>query len=118
MKAELRARLRNGETIYDYREPGNSMAPIIKHREPVTIAPCDVEKIEIGDIVYAKVRGRHYTHRVNAIQGDRIQIANNHGLVNGWTSRRQIYGIVIEVNGRPIPGAVSKVTNVSLESTE
>lgn len=109
MNAKLLERLTRGEKIENYREPGNSMTPIIKHRDPVTIAPVDIDKLEIGDVVLAKVRGKFYTHLVNAIRGDCIQIANNHGYVNGWTSRRQIYGIVIEVNGHALPSALSKV---------
>jgi hypothetical protein len=34
MNAQLIERLKRGEKIENYREPGNSMTPIIKHREP------------------------------------------------------------------------------------
>lgn len=102
-------RLARGETVQKYREPGNSMTPIIRHREPVTLAPVDTAKLEKGDIVLAKVRGRFYTHKIVAICKGRVQIANNHGHVNGWTSRQQVYGIVTAVSGVPRPGAESKV---------
>lgn len=32
-----------------------------------------------------------------AIEGDRYQISNNHGHINGWTTRTKIYGIVTEI---------------------
>ena len=111
MHSQIIERLKRGETIKNFRESGNSMTPVIKHREPVTIAPVDVSKLERGDIVLAKVRGHFYTHRVNAIQGDRVQIANNHGHVNGWTNFRHVYGIVIEVSGKPISSAKLKIKN-------
>lgn len=84
-----------GETIIS-KEPGNSMTPIIKHRQPVKIEPCTWEDVEVGDIVYCKVRGYVYTHLVKAINDKRgCQIGNNHGHVNGWT--KSVYGKVIEV---------------------
>ncbi|MFA6603377.1 MAG: hypothetical protein WCT10_00880 [Patescibacteria group bacterium] len=109
MNALILERLARGETIENHREPGNSMAPLIRHREPVTLAPVDASKLERGDIVLAKVRGRFFTHKVSAVQGDKVQIANNHGRVNGWTSRRQVYAIVTAVNGVPRLRAAEKV---------
>ena len=58
-------RLLAGETIVS-REPGNSMVPIIGHRQPVRIAPATWETVAKGDIVFCKVRGRYYTHLVKA----------------------------------------------------
>ncbi len=49
-------------------------------------------------MVPAKVKGRHYLHLGSAIGGDRIQISNNHGYVNGWTYRNKIYGIVTAID--------------------
>jgi hypothetical protein len=34
---------------------------------------------------------------VKAIQAERFQIGNNRGFINGWISRRQIYGRLIRV---------------------
>ena len=107
--APILERLARGETVEGYKEPGNSMVPIIHHREPVTLAPVDTSKLKKGDVVLAKVGGRFYTHKVVAVQGDRVQIGNNHGHVNGWTSRDQVYAIVTEVNGRVIRRALDKV---------
>jgi hypothetical protein len=47
---------------------------------------------EIGDIVLCKVSGAQDLHLVKAIQGERLQIGNNRGGINGWITRRQIYG--------------------------
>ena len=57
-----------------------------------TVAPLGDHELAIGDIVLCKVKGSQYLHLVKAIQGDRIQIGNNRGLINGWITRRQVYG--------------------------
>ena len=52
--------------------------------------------LSVGDVVYAKVAGRFFTHKVSAKNDDRgVQISNNHGHVNGWT--KHVYGKVIKV---------------------
>ena len=55
--------------------------------------------VKVGDAVFCKVKGNMVTHLVTALQGGvdnrRIQISNNHGHVNGWTTT--IYGRVTEI---------------------
>jgi hypothetical protein len=88
-------RLLSGETFVTC-ESGNSMTPLIKHRQDHRLAPCSIEEVSIGDIVYCKVRGKFYTHLVKAIEQDKgALIGNNHGKINGWT--KQVYGKVVEV---------------------
>jgi len=88
-------RLRNGETIIS-REPGNSMVPLIRHRQPVRLAPATWEDVEVGDMVFCRVKGNVYTHLVKAKNEKRgVLIGNNHGRTNGWT--KTVYGKVIEV---------------------
>ena len=84
-------RLQNGEIIVS-REPGNSMEPILKSREPVILVPIKDEEelysLEEGDIVFAKVHGNCYTHKVYAIDREKgVKIGNNHGHENGWTKQ-------------------------------
>jgi hypothetical protein len=92
-KAEM---LMAGRTIIS-KEPGNSMLPDIKSRQPVRLAPVKSwEDVSIFDIVYCKIRGRYLTHRVVGKDPHKgCQIANNKGFVNGWT--KQVYGKVIEI---------------------
>ena len=88
-------KLLNGETIIS-KEPGNSMLPLIKSKQPVRLAPTTWEDVEVGDMVYCKVKGNLYTHLVTATDPKRgAQISNNQGYVNGWT--KNVYGKVIEV---------------------
>jgi hypothetical protein len=91
-------KLLQGETIIS-KEPGNSMTPLLKSRQPVRLAPATWETVEVGDIVYCKVHGNLYTHLVKAKNQDRgCLIGNNHGHDNGWT--KNIYGKVIEILGQ------------------
>ena len=91
-KTEL---LRLGKTIIS-KEPGNSMLPLIKSRQPVELTPCTYDQVKIDDIVYCKVRGNYYTHLVKAIDPQRgCLIANNKGHINGWT--KNVYGKVTKI---------------------
>lgn len=88
-------KLAAGETIIS-KEPGNSMLPIIKSKQPVKLAPAKWEEILPGDIVYCKVKGSMLTHLVTAIDSKKgCQISNNSGFINGWT--KNIYGKVVEI---------------------
>lgn len=88
-------KLSEGETIIS-KEPGNSMLPLIKSRQPVKIKPITWQETEVGDIVYCKVKGNYYTHLVVAKDVKKgCQIANNSGYVNGWT--KNVYGKVVEI---------------------
>lgn len=85
------------------RPHGDSMRPLINSRDEITIAPADIDDLRVGDVVLARVRGRLMCHLISAIDGDRIQISNNHGHVNGWTHRSKVYGAVIAVEGETAP---------------
>jgi hypothetical protein len=88
-------RLMNGETFVT-SEKGNSMVPLIHSGQEHMLAPTTLEEVEVGDIVYCKVRGKFYTHLVKAKNQDKgLLIGNNRGYNNGWT--KQVYGKVIQV---------------------
>ena len=96
-KAAWIARLRAGEEV-SFREGGNSMTPRIKSREKCTYSPVNsIEDIAVGDAVFCRVGGSYFTHMVTAIRGEQVQISNNHGHVNGWTSIQNVFGKVIKV---------------------
>jgi hypothetical protein len=85
------------EQMVQFRPRGNSMSGKIDSGQLVTVRPIGERKIEIGDIVLCKVNGVQYLHLVKAVQGDRFLIGNNRGRINGWTQRRNIFGIVTEI---------------------
>ncbi len=72
------------------------MTPRIKSGQLVEVAPLS-RSPEKGDVVLCRVAGRDYLHIVSAVQGDRFQISNNHGHINGWIGRDRIYGILVTV---------------------
>jgi|SRR5690606_30696600 len=108
-KREIIEKLLSGEPVLGHKESGNSMTPLIKHRQPVDLMPVNPELLEKGDIVLVKVRGKIYLHKVIGLRKDQVQIGNNHGGVNGWTPLDNVYGIVVAVDGIPRPGALKKV---------
>lgn len=101
-------KLAAGETIEGHKERGNSMVPLIKSRQPFTLAPVDIEKLSVGDIVLAKVKGRWYTHLIHALRDDAVLIGNNRGHMNGWAKKTNVVGIVTHVEGMPRRAALNK----------
>jgi hypothetical protein len=86
-----------GKTV-SFRPTGNSMQGKIDSGQLCTIAPiATTTELGVGDVVLCRVRGQTYLHLIKAIQGDRFQIGNNHGHVNGWTPRSRIFGRLIAI---------------------
>ena len=90
---KLIEQLQDGETI-KFRPKGNSMTPKIKSGQLCTVEAIKEHTPEKGDVVYCKVKGRQYLHLVSAIKGERYQISNNKGHVNGWIGINQIFGLL------------------------
>ena len=90
--------LRNGETC-KVIGIGNSMTPILKSKQAVICEPVVSEtELKKKDIVLCKVHGHHYLHLIHAIKNSKeYLIGNNHGHMNGWVSKNQIYGKVIKI---------------------
>lgn len=77
-------RVAGGATVA-FRPSGSSMVPLIRSRQQVVVAPVDASKVEVGDIVLARVAGTVYLHLVSSVDParKRVQISNNRGRVNG-----------------------------------
>lgn len=80
---------------------GNSMQGKVESGSTVVVAPLKANPKK-GDIVLVTVNGRCYLHLVVAVQGERYQIGNNKGGINGWVGRNKIHGIAISVNGQGV----------------
>ena len=82
---------------------GNSMAPILVSKQPVICEPVTEEtELKKKDIVLCKVKGHYYLHLIHSIKPNKkgshsYLIGNNHGHMNGWVGRSQIFGIVREI---------------------
>lgn len=88
-------KLKNGETFIT-KERGNSMVPLIYSGQEHEIAPATLDQVNVGDIVYCKVKGNFLTHLVKAKDEQKgAQIGNNKGGINGWT--KAIFGKVTKV---------------------
>ena|ERR1700677_4499918 len=101
----LKTLLEKGEIIW--RPKGSSMTPRIHSGDQVKIINCSPQVFRVGDIAYAKVRGNYYLHLLTAIdtsagsgQLARYQISNNHGHCNGWTEAKNMFGILVQVEGK------------------
>lgn len=90
--------LKDNQTVAKYKEGGNSMLPLIKSNQPVTLVPViETTVLKVGDIVFCRVSGRYVTHKIHAIRGEQYQIGNNRGYINGWVTKQKIFGIVTKI---------------------
>lgn len=94
--AYIEALLR-GETV-QFRPRGQSMSGKIESGQLVTVVPLADRMPRVDDIVLCTVNGTQYLHLVKAVSGERFQIGNNRGRINGWTSLRNIFGICTRVS--------------------
>ncbi|MGW7466952.1 S26 family signal peptidase [Streptomyces xantholiticus] len=86
------------------------MVPLIRSRAQVVVAPVDLSRLDLGDIVLARVAGTVYLHLVSSVDlaRKRVQISNNGGHVTGWTSYHRVFGICVAVDGVARSGVAGK----------
>lgn len=89
--------LQEKEQIVKVMGVGNSMTPILKSKQCVMVSSfaADLATIERGDVVFCKVNGYFYLHKVYGLRDGQYLIGNNHGHMNGWTTK--VYGKVVEI---------------------
>ena len=73
------------------------MSGKIESGQLVTVEPIGQRELQKGDIVLCKVNGMQYLHLIKAIQGERFQIGNNRGRINGWVGKNAIFGVCVRV---------------------
>jgi hypothetical protein len=101
-----------GGNIVEFRPTGTVMAPLVSHRQLVTVAPVDTSLVEVGDIVL--VGGIGQVVRLRLVSGvderrfRRVEISNNQGHVLGWVDASYVYGICTADDGVPRPGSAEK----------
>lgn len=89
-------KLQQGETV-KVRPSGNSMVPKIRSKQLCTIEPICEERVDVGDVVLCRVHGSQYLHNVSALVGERYQISNNKGRINGVVALHNIFGRLTNV---------------------
>ncbi len=91
--------LQAGETVR-VQPRGDSMTGLINDGDWVTLTPVE-SNLQVGDIVLAQVKGRHYTHFVLHMilecRENLFLIGSRQGRVDGWVPREAILG---KVEGR------------------
>jgi hypothetical protein len=92
-------RLQCGEPV-TVQPRGHSITGKVNDDDRVTAELLGQRAPEVGDIVLVRCRGHEYLHLVKARRGDRFLIGNNRGGINGWASRRQIFGLATHI----VPG--------------
>jgi hypothetical protein len=86
------------------------MEPVIPSGTRVTIEPVDVDEVELGDMVVAKVGDSTMLHLVKAIDADRRRVEiSGTSATSGWTAFERVYGICTWIGEAPVPGARAKV---------
>src|SRR5438128_1773578 len=88
--------LQRGETTV-VRPRGHSMKGKVNDGDLVTLVPCDPRSLTVDNVVLVRVHGHDYLHLVKAIDGERYQIGNNRGGINGWVRASSIYGLATRV---------------------
>ena len=73
------------------------MSGKIESGQLCTVTPLGTTALAAGDIVLCQVRGAEYLQLVKAIRGERYQIGNNRGRINGWIGRNSIFGRLVSV---------------------
>ncbi|MEU7293104.1 S26 family signal peptidase [Streptomyces exfoliatus] len=111
-------RVADGATV-TFRPSGSSMVPLIRSRQQVVVAPADPSKLEVGDIVLARVAGTVYLHLVSSVDParKRMQISNNRGRINGWTGHDRVFGICVAVDGVTRSGIEGKTLAVASDDS-
>jgi len=97
----LLEKLQRGEYVINC-EGGNSMAPKIKHREPVVLAPVkNPQLLQKGDIVYFKSKGSFKTHIIWTVKKEkdrtRFLITNIKGKKGVWVAEENVFAKVVAI---------------------
>ena len=88
--------LRAGRTV-TFRPYGHSMTPRIRSGQLCTVEPVERALLATGDIVLCVVGTQQYLHFIKAIDGEQLQIGNNHGRINGWIDAAHVFGRLVRV---------------------
>lgn len=88
--------LQQGQPV-QVRPRGHSMKGKVNDGALVRLEPCDTDKLQVGDIVLVRVRGRDCLHLIKAIDKGRFLIGNNRGGINGWVGHNCAYGIATRI---------------------
>ena len=93
--AAVAARLRSGATDEWFTAIGTSMRPAVRVVQPVRLRPPEVAQSLLEHVVLVRVADRWWLHRVAAEEDTRVLIVGDNGMVNGWTPRSEVAGVLV-----------------------
>lgn len=70
------------------------MRPTIRLVQRVDLRPLRPGEPLAGRVALAKVGGRFWLHRVSDERGGEVHVVADNGMVNGWTSRTAVFGVL------------------------
>ena len=93
--AAVAARLRSGATDEWFTAIGTSMRPAVRVVQRVRLRPPEVARSLLGHVVLVRVADRWWLHRVTAEEDARVLIVGDNGMVNRWTPRSEVAGVLV-----------------------
>lgn len=95
VKNALKGLVENG--ICQIRPHGGSMKGRIESGQLVTIAKVGGNEVSLNDVIFIKWKGNYLLHIAKEITEKEILIGNNLGKINGWISKEDVLGKVVNV---------------------
>jgi len=69
----------------------------IESGDLVTVSPVEPAEVKVDDIVLVRWKSNYLLHLIREVRGEEILIGNNLGKINGWVSRQDVRGRVVNV---------------------
>jgi hypothetical protein len=93
--AAVAQRLGDGAAEDWFTAVGTSMRPAVRAVHRVRLHPPATGEPLQGRIVLVRVTGRWWLHRVVGEEPGGVLIASDNGMVNGWTPRTEVAGVLL-----------------------
>ncbi|WP_448641786.1 hypothetical protein [Geodermatophilus sp. URMC 63] len=94
--AAVARRLRAGAAEDWFTAIGTSMRPAVRAVQRVRLRPPEAAEQLAGQVVLVRVGGRWWLHRVVDEADGRALVAADNGMVNGWTDRAEVAGVLLD----------------------